>query len=70
MLVDIVILLYIKMKQENKDILIDIKIMKYGLNLVLIPPDFGVDGYYGIYQPLKKVIKILKKDLIFNLRYI
>ena len=44
--------------------------MKTGLNQVLIPPDFGVDGYYGIYQPLKKVIKILKKDLIFNLSYI
>ncbi len=27
------ILLYIKMKQENKDILTDAKIMKYGQNL-------------------------------------
>ena len=61
MLVDIVILLFIKMKQENKDIFIDIKIMKYGLNLVLIPQGFGPAGCFGIYQPLKKVIKILKK---------
>jgi hypothetical protein len=40
--------------------------MKYGLNLVLILPDFGVDGYYGIYQPLKIVIMTLKEDSIYN----
>jgi hypothetical protein len=40
--------------------------MKYGLNLVLILPDFEVDGYYGIYQPLKKVIMTLKEDSIYN----
>jgi hypothetical protein len=40
--------------------------MKCGLNQVLIPPDFGVDGYYGIYQLLKIVIMILKEDSIYN----
>ena len=59
------ILLFIKMKKENSDISKDI-IMKIGLNQVLIPPDFGVDGYYGIYQPLKKVIMTLKEDLIYD----
>ncbi len=41
--------------------------MKTGLNQVLIPPDFGVDGYYGIYQLSKKVIMTLKEDSIYNL---
>jgi hypothetical protein len=36
--------------------------MKTGLNLVLIPLAFGVAGYYGTNQALKKVTKILKKD--------
>jgi hypothetical protein len=40
--------------------------MKTGLNQVLIPPDGGVDGYYGIYQPLKKVIMTSKEDSIYN----
>ena len=40
--------------------------MKTGLNQVLIPPGFGVDGYYGIYQPLKIVIMTLKEDSIYN----
>ncbi len=44
--------------------------MKTGLNQVLIPPGSGVDGYCGIYQPLKKAIMTLKKDLIYNLSYI
>ena len=65
-LVDIVILLYIKMKQENKDILIDIKIMKCGLNQVLIPPGSGHAGCYGIYKPLKIIIMTLKEDSIYN----
>ncbi len=38
------------------------KITKCGLNQVLILPDFGVYGYYGIYQPLKIVIMSLKED--------
>jgi hypothetical protein len=44
--------------------------MKTGLNQVLAPPDFGVDGYYGIYQPLKQVIMTLRTDLIYILSYI
>jgi hypothetical protein len=43
--------------------------MKIGLNQVLIPPDFGVDGYCGIYQPLKKVIMTLKEDSIFKFKF-
>ena len=40
--------------------------MKTGLNQVLIPPASGVAGYYGIYQPSKKVIMTLKEDSIYN----
>jgi hypothetical protein len=40
--------------------------MKIGLNQVLILQGSGVDGYYGIYQPLKKVIMTLKEDSIYN----
>jgi hypothetical protein len=36
--------------------------MNIGLNPVLIPFDFGVHGYYGTNQPLKKDMKILKKQ--------
>ena len=35
-----------------------------GLNLVQILPDFGVLGYYGINNALKKVMKILQKRLL------
>ena len=65
-LVDIVILLYIKMKQENKDILIDIKIMRTGLNPELIQPGFGVDGTYGTNQQSNSHIMILRHD-IYNI---
>jgi hypothetical protein len=60
------ILQYIKMKQENKDILIDIKIMKNGLNLVLIPQGSGVDGTYGTNQQSNSHIMILRHD-IYNI---
>ncbi len=40
--------------------------MKIGLNPELIPPEFGVDGYCGIYQQSKKVIMTLKEDSIYN----
>ncbi len=54
------------MKHENKDIKIDTNIMKIGLSQVLIRPVGGVAGSYGIYQHRFQVVKILKKDLIFN----
>ena len=40
--------------------------MKFGQNQVLIRQDFGVDGYYGKTQQLKKVMKILNENLIYN----
>ncbi len=40
-------------KQENKDILIDTKIMKRGQNLAQIPRSSGLVGCYGIFQPKK-----------------
>ena len=47
-LVDIVILLFIKMKQENKDILIDIRRMRIGM--IKIQQGLGHVGCYGIFQ--------------------
>ena len=52
------ILQNIRTKQENKDILIDIKIMKCGLNQVLILPASGLAGCFGINQALRKVMMI------------
>ena len=49
----------IRTKQENKDILIDIRIMKCGLNQVLTLPASGLAGCFGISQPLKKVMMTL-----------
>ncbi len=40
--------------------------MKTGLNPESIPPGSGPAGYYGIYQPSKKVIMALKEDSIYN----
>ncbi len=44
--------------------------MKFGRNQVLIRQDFGlkygVDGQYGKKQQLKKVMKILNENLIYN----
>ncbi len=56
------------MKQENKDILIDIKRMK--IRMIKIRLGLGPAGCYGIYHQKVQVIKILKKDLKFNLSYI
>jgi hypothetical protein len=44
--------------------------MKIGLNPELIAQGSGPAGCYGIYQQYVQVIKILKKDIIFNLSYI
>ena len=65
-LVVTVTLQYIKMKQENKDILIDIKIMRTGLNPELIRLGFGVDGTYGTNQQSNSHIMILRHD-IYNI---
>ena len=48
----ILILQFIKMKQENKDILIDIRRMNIniGINQELIHLHFGLIFCYGIYQ--------------------
>ena len=53
------ILQSIRTKQENKDILRGIKIMKCGLNQVLILPASGLAGCFGINQALRKVMMIL-----------
>ncbi len=57
-LLDIVILQYITMKQENNDILIDTRIMKFVINQELIQRVFGLVGCFGIYQQLKPAMKI------------
>ena len=46
-LLDILILQFIKTKQENKDILIDIRRMRIGM--IKIQQGSGVAGCYGIY---------------------
>jgi len=61
-LLDIQILPNIKTKKEKIGIFHAMRKMKSGVNRVLILPDFGVGGYYGINQRLKKVMKTLKKD--------
>ena len=50
MRVDIAILQFINMKQENSSILIGPRIMKIGINPELIARGSGVAGCYGIYQ--------------------
>ncbi len=55
-----------KILKENKDILNAMKKLRIGPNPVLILLDFGVIGYYGIKQALKKVMKILKNDFCKN----
>ena len=49
----ILTLQFIKMKQESKDILIDIRRMNLniGINQELILLNFGLDSYYGRSQP-------------------
>jgi hypothetical protein len=44
----ILTLQYIKMKQENKDILIDIRRMRIGM--IKIQQGLGRAGWYGIFQ--------------------
>jgi hypothetical protein len=63
------ILQFIKMKRENKDILIDIRRMNLniGINQELIHLHSGLISCYGIYLQHVQVLKILKNDLIFNL---
>ncbi len=41
--------------------------MEIGLNPELIAQGSGVDECYGIYQQQVQVIRISKKDLIYNL---
>ncbi len=41
--------------------------MKIGLNPEIIVQGSGPAGCYGIYQQQLQVIRILKKDLIYNL---
>ena len=51
-LVDVVILQFIKMKQENNYVLIGTRKMKIGINPKLIVRGSGVSGWYGIYKLL------------------
>jgi hypothetical protein len=61
---DTVIILYIKTKNENKDIFHVIKKMRIGQFRELIQLDFGQDIYFGINLLYWNLSMILIRDLI------